>query len=33
METFQILLDQFSHFQHLFHGWLAISFIISSYIA
>lgn len=32
METFQILSDQFSHFQHLFHRWLAIFFIISSYI-
>ena len=32
METFQILSDQFSHFQHLFHGWLAIFCIISSYI-
>ena len=32
METFQILSDQFSHFQHLFHRWLAIFCIISSYI-
>ena len=32
METFQILSDQFNHFQHLFHRWLAIFFIISSYI-
>ena len=32
METFQILSDQFSHFQHLFHRWLAIFCIIFSYI-
>ena len=32
METFQILSNQFSHFQHSFHRWLAIFCIISSYI-
>ena len=32
METFQILSNQFSHFQHPFHRWLAIFCIISSYI-